>query len=266
MRNKLKRPSPAMVVAVLALFVALGGSSYAALKIGSKQIRNNSVRTGDLRNNDIRSRDIRNNTILGRDVSESSLGKVPNAAAADTAATTSQIKRVDVIKAPSTASNADLDTAMAAATQVPVLSFGPFQIYGKCAVDTDGTLDDNGDGIVDDNDGTHAELYIKTSVNGAMFDGDAGQLEGDLSFLNTNSPEFEPINNDDTQIDTAFAAAPNNAQISGDGENSGFTAVTPEGRVYFGRTGSAAKNGTTPAGDGLYGPGDACLFWAELID
>lgn len=73
------RPSPAMAVALLALFVALGGSSYAVVRVGSKQIVDNSVRSKDIRNNEVGSRDIRNNGVLGRDVRESSLGKVPNA-------------------------------------------------------------------------------------------------------------------------------------------------------------------------------------------
>lgn len=38
------RPTHTTVVAYLALFVALGGSSYAAVRIGSRQIINNSVR------------------------------------------------------------------------------------------------------------------------------------------------------------------------------------------------------------------------------
>jgi hypothetical protein len=46
------------VVALLALFIALGGTSYAATKIGSKQIRNNSVRGVDIKNRTIKSRDI----------------------------------------------------------------------------------------------------------------------------------------------------------------------------------------------------------------
>ncbi|HZO58834.1 MAG TPA: hypothetical protein VFB51_03990 [Solirubrobacterales bacterium] len=46
------------VVALLALFVALGGTSYAATRIGSKQIRNNSIRSADIKNRAIKSRDI----------------------------------------------------------------------------------------------------------------------------------------------------------------------------------------------------------------
>jgi hypothetical protein len=80
----------ANVTSTLALFLALGGVSYAAVSVGSAEIRNNSVSTQDLRNNQIRSRDIRNRTIVNRDVltnslgglqiNESRLGRVPDAA------------------------------------------------------------------------------------------------------------------------------------------------------------------------------------------
>ena len=54
-------------IAYLALFVALGGTSYglAAGSIDSREIKNDTIRTGDLRNNEVRSRDIRNRTIVG---------------------------------------------------------------------------------------------------------------------------------------------------------------------------------------------------------
>jgi len=64
----------ANVTATLALFIAIGGSSYAALRIGSREIVDNSVRSGDIRNNHVRSRDIRNRTLLGRDVRHDALG------------------------------------------------------------------------------------------------------------------------------------------------------------------------------------------------
>jgi hypothetical protein len=57
----------------LALFVALGGSSYAAVRVGSPQIKNNTVRSVDLKNNDIRSGDIRNGTIQGKDIHKGTL-------------------------------------------------------------------------------------------------------------------------------------------------------------------------------------------------
>ncbi len=67
------RPGHATVVAYIALFVALGGSSYAAIRVGSPQIVNNSVRSKDIRNNDVRGRDIRNGTIGTADVGNESL-------------------------------------------------------------------------------------------------------------------------------------------------------------------------------------------------
>ena len=53
-----RRPSPALVVAALALFVALGGVSYAAATIGSAQIKNNSIKGKDIKNRTIKTSDI----------------------------------------------------------------------------------------------------------------------------------------------------------------------------------------------------------------
>ena len=63
------------VTATLALFVALGGTSYAVAtgSIGSREIGNNSVRSKDLRNNDVRGKDVRNGTIGTLDVGDGAL-------------------------------------------------------------------------------------------------------------------------------------------------------------------------------------------------
>jgi hypothetical protein len=53
-----RRPGHATVVAYLALFIALGGSSYAAVKITGRQVRDSSL-TG---------RDVRNESLTGKDV------------------------------------------------------------------------------------------------------------------------------------------------------------------------------------------------------
>ena len=79
----------ANVVSVLALFVALGGSSYAAMRIGSDDIADNSVRGRDvhedtirgtdIRDDDVKGRDVRDNTLTGEDLKESTLEAVPRA-------------------------------------------------------------------------------------------------------------------------------------------------------------------------------------------
>lgn len=70
MLSKLRsRLTYANVVASIALFIALGGTSYglATGSIGSREIKNNSVRSKDIRNNDVRGRDIRNGSLLAND-------------------------------------------------------------------------------------------------------------------------------------------------------------------------------------------------------
>jgi hypothetical protein len=60
------RPSPALVISLIALFVALGGVGYAAATIGSGQIKNNSVRGKDIRNRTIASKDVKKNLFEGK--------------------------------------------------------------------------------------------------------------------------------------------------------------------------------------------------------
>src|SRR5438067_3224100 len=57
------RPSPAMVVAVVALFVALGGASYAATKIGTAQIKNGAVTAKKLHRSAVTTKKIKNRAV-----------------------------------------------------------------------------------------------------------------------------------------------------------------------------------------------------------
>jgi hypothetical protein len=61
------------VVATLALFIALGGTSYAALTITGRNVKNGSLT----------SKDLKRNTLGGSRIRESRLGKVPRARNAD---------------------------------------------------------------------------------------------------------------------------------------------------------------------------------------
>lgn len=53
MRRRLSLPSPAMAVAVTALVVALGGTSYAAITITGAHVRDNSLTGADIRNHSL---------------------------------------------------------------------------------------------------------------------------------------------------------------------------------------------------------------------
>lgn len=65
----------AVVTSTLALIVALGGTGYAAVSIG----------TGQLKNNAVTSPKVKNDTLTGKDVKESTLKTVPRATKADSA-------------------------------------------------------------------------------------------------------------------------------------------------------------------------------------
>lgn len=68
--KQLKLPSPAMIVALVALFAALGGTSYAALSA-------NSVNSRTIQNGTIRNEDFKDGTLRGAEFKRDSLG--PNA-------------------------------------------------------------------------------------------------------------------------------------------------------------------------------------------
>jgi len=90
---KLKPPSPALVIACVALFVSLGGVSYAVATIDSGDIVNNAVRSGDVRNGTLRGKDAKPDSLGPKAVKEqaldsskldsSKIGAVPAAGVAD---------------------------------------------------------------------------------------------------------------------------------------------------------------------------------------
>lgn len=85
------RPQPATIIACIALAVALGGTSYAAINlpansVGPKQLKKNAVTRVKIKNGAVTGAKVANNTIRGADILESSLDKVPSTVNADNAA------------------------------------------------------------------------------------------------------------------------------------------------------------------------------------
>ena len=70
MKNRL---SPAFVVAVLALVLAAGGTGFAAGKITSGQIKNNTIKSVDVKDENLQGRDIKNGSLTGADVQDGSV-------------------------------------------------------------------------------------------------------------------------------------------------------------------------------------------------
>jgi hypothetical protein len=115
------------VIAMLALFVALGGAAYAGTKIDGSSIKNASIGGGKLKNETITGNKLKKGTLTGAqianasitgtqiapgsiDASEinvSSLGAVPLAQAAQTAAKADSATKASTADSATTATNAD---------------------------------------------------------------------------------------------------------------------------------------------------------------
>lgn len=73
------RPSPSMMVALVALFVALGGTSFAAValkknSVGSKQIKANAVLSSKIKNGAVGNGDLAGNSVDGTKLLDGSVG------------------------------------------------------------------------------------------------------------------------------------------------------------------------------------------------
>ena len=215
-----RRPSPALVISLIALFVSLSGVSYGVATgfIDSRELKNNQVRSVDLRNNDVRTRDLRNNEVRGRDIrnstvqgtdvalntltgddiNESRLGKVPSAAAADSAtnattATTAQaLPGVRVVPIKHRSGNV---------TDQTVLDVGGLQLLVSCT-------------------GGNEDVLARTTVAGgeiAAISDDASLAAGDIERNVDNS--FGPGEGFD--VAGSAAAGPNRVfdvdYLAGDG-------------------------------------------------
>jgi hypothetical protein len=73
MKRFLRRPSPAMSVAMLALFVAMAGSAYAATVITGANVKNGSLTGRDIRSSSLQGSDVKNGALAARDIKAGSL-------------------------------------------------------------------------------------------------------------------------------------------------------------------------------------------------
>jgi hypothetical protein len=91
-RKRAWMPSPGMVIAIIALFAALGGSAIAAKKhggklgknsVGSRQLKAKAVTGAKIANNAVNGTKVANGSLSGSDIDLNALGKVPSAATSD---------------------------------------------------------------------------------------------------------------------------------------------------------------------------------------
>ena len=130
MRRHTKLPSASTAVALLALFVALGGTGYAAVKINGKNVKNKTIA----------GREFKSNTLTGKQIRESKLATVPKARSATTAGTANalaggaaaglvrpgKVLDTDLVKLPAVGNSA------ATSPLKTVFTRGPFALQVAC--------------------------------------------------------------------------------------------------------------------------------------
>jgi hypothetical protein len=253
MKQGRTRLSYANVMSSLAVFLVLGGgaafaaSHLARNSVGRVQLRRGAVTTAKIRNNAVTAAKIRSGAITGAKIHSGavtgekidlrSLGTVPQAA------TFSGYSRAGTVRAPASADAGSFSASLAAAPAVPLISGGPFAVYGKC-FDSGGL--------------TRGVILISTTQDGSIFQSGEDELSGPVpaAFLNTSTPEAE------RELIEA-STIPDSSEYQGS-EATAFAAMAPKGAAIRGDGQIGVKGGTVPAGESLFGPGDVCLFAAEM--
>ncbi len=186
MRNFAKRfDSPSMIVAVIALVVAIGGTAIAAGKLSGSSLKNQSVA----------GKKLKNNTVTGKQVNEATLAPVP--------------------KARTIASDVRYSAQLSFGQTKTLGGLGPLTLTATCL---ENTTDDNGNPNRD-----VARVLISTTQSLSVFEGSQDSKTGGplpADFLNPNTPAtdrvaFEnsvPTGAPDWEGDSELsAAAPNNS-------------------------------------------------------
>jgi hypothetical protein len=106
-----RRPSPALIVATVALVVAMAGTTYAAT-----QLPKNSVGAKQLKKDAVTGAKVKNGSLTGSDIDIASLGNVPSASNSERANLADRALTADSVGSAKTAQSADHATTAGHAT------------------------------------------------------------------------------------------------------------------------------------------------------
>jgi len=142
---RFRAPSPAMCVALLGLFVALGGTTWAAVSLPARSVGTAQLKTGAVTGEKIKLRavtgdKVKDHSLTGRDIKLSSLGAVPQATHAASADSATRATAAD---SAGTAYSSHFETGVPVPlvpTVMATLHVGPgsYAVTAKSQVDTFG--------------------------------------------------------------------------------------------------------------------------------
>ena len=201
MRSKsVRRPSPALIVAIVALVAALAGTAVALPG-------RNTVSSNDIKRNAVRSSDVKNDSLKGKDINESTLGTVPRAVTAENLAGHTRLARF-----------------VGEGTHV-LATFGPFTLSGDCVIDAGGD-----DAVMRIETATDNSAVESDGTDDDDFDVADNPLEVSSAGAPTGAPEVD-VNDDQL---TAIAA--NGTTVASGDYFSAVNVGGQAGQCYFGGT------------------------------
>ena len=141
---RFRSPSPAMCVALLGLFVALGGTTWAAVSlparsVGTAQLKTGAVTAQKIKPGAVTGDAVRDGSLAGADIKLSTLAAVPQATHAATADAATRAATADAAGTAYSAHLATYGQVPAAPTAVASLrvgAAGSYVVFAKSQVDT----------------------------------------------------------------------------------------------------------------------------------
>ena len=263
------RPTPSLLIALIALVLALTGVATALpgkgtvstndIKpgaitrkliakgaVGSAQVIGKSIKGNRLKDGAIKTKQIADGAVTAKQIEA---GTITSKQVAGEGLTSENISDYAVIATGSgqaiklSATNGATEAAArTAAPAVELFKKGQITITAKCFRDSAADV-------------TFAEIYVKTSANGAIFEG-FDELSGGpaaTDFLNANTPETQ------SRLAAISVTGPDAALDDGQ-----FDVVGADGTHLVGQLSVAAKDGDLAGGNGVYGTGNVCLAGGEV--
>lgn len=122
--RSIRRPSAPLVVSFVALFAALGGSSYAAVKITGKDIAKRTITGVNVKNGSLGPKKVKPDSLGGDQINESTVGTVPSAGHAATADAATNATNADTLDGIDSAALMTVTARVFEQNASPITDFG----------------------------------------------------------------------------------------------------------------------------------------------
>jgi hypothetical protein len=232
----------------IAVFLVLGGATAFAANqlgknsVGSKQLKKNAVTAAKLKKNAVTGAKIKPGAVNGTKIDEATLGTVPSATtagSANVAASLSGYSHNSIRLAPTPV--ADYTAGVNSPVETTLLSSGPLSVVAKC-VTFGGTV--------------YAFTFIKSATEGSAFQGYSDQSYGS-NLLGPGTPASER--------ELVYESTSGNYSYYKGNYYGTYAAAAADGTTVNGQVQLGLKTGNLTGTQGLYGPGNVCLFAGTMF-